>query len=291
MVARSRRPPGPRRRVPRRAAPARDSSDGCSAPDERRRAAGEVLDLSGVARDHAIDVLARGAGAAGRDRAAPHLVRGRRPVARRNAPAVRSSRRADARARGGRRPPAPSRSSCSRRRRASARPHELSAGRGDVRGHAGEAARRRSSPPALRDVLEQFAGRFAGLYVIRPEHNPVGPFDFAGVYDERSDRRYTRRRARRPRLRRRLPPVHRPDRRRERRADAVGRPAQTHWQSPLTAISKPRQSLMIRVVHRMPKLAESRYSRYRPCGAIASHPKLPTRLVQRSHSLSPTSSR
>jgi hypothetical protein len=43
----------------------------------------------------------------------------------------------------------------------------------------------------LRDVLEQFAGRFAGLYVIRPEHNPVGPFDFSGVYDERSDRRYT----------------------------------------------------------------------------------------------------
>jgi len=35
------------------------------------------------------------------------------------------------------------------------------------------------------------ASRFAGLYLIRPEHNPVGPFDFAGVYDERSDRRYT----------------------------------------------------------------------------------------------------
>ena len=34
------------------------------------------------------------------------------------------------------------------------------------------------------------AKRFAGLYVIRPAHNPVGPLDFGGVYDERSDRRY-----------------------------------------------------------------------------------------------------
>ncbi len=37
----------------------------------------------------------------------------------------------------------------------------------------------------------QFNARFAGLYVIRPEHNPVGPLDFAGVHDERSDRRYS----------------------------------------------------------------------------------------------------
>jgi hypothetical protein len=43
----------------------------------------------------------------------------------------------------------------------------------------------------LRDVLEHSAGRFAGLFVIRPAHNPVGPLDFGGVYDERSDRRYT----------------------------------------------------------------------------------------------------
>jgi Patatin-like phospholipase len=71
-----------------------------------------------------------------------------------------------------------------------ARPHELSAGRGDVRGHAGEQLAAFETA-GLRDVLEQFAGRFAGLYLIRPDHNPVGPFDFAGVYDERSDRRYT----------------------------------------------------------------------------------------------------
>ena len=35
---------------------------------------------------------------------------------------------------------------------------------------------------------EQFDGRFAGFFVIRPGHNPVGPLDFGGVYDERSDR-------------------------------------------------------------------------------------------------------
>ena len=40
-------------------------------------------------------------------------------------------------------------------------------------------------------MLEQFTGRFAGLYIIRPEHNPLAPFDFDGVYDERSDRHYT----------------------------------------------------------------------------------------------------
>jgi len=71
-----------------------------------------------------------------------------------------------------------------------ARPHELTAGRGDVRGYTGEQLAAFETA-GLRDVLEQFAGRFAGLYLIRPEHNPVGPFDFAGVYDERSDRRYT----------------------------------------------------------------------------------------------------
>jgi hypothetical protein len=27
--------------------------------------------------------------------------------------------------------------------------------------------------------------------VIRPDHNPLGPFDFAGTYDQASDRRRT----------------------------------------------------------------------------------------------------
>jgi hypothetical protein len=66
----------------------------------------------------------------------------------------------------------------------------LSAGRSDVRGRAGEqlAAFEAAS---LRDALDQFAGRFASLFLIRPGHYPLTPFDFAGVYDERSDRLHT----------------------------------------------------------------------------------------------------
>lgn len=70
----------------------------------------------------------------------------------------------------------------------SARAHELSAERVDPRGSAGEQLGAFEAA-GLRDVLEQFAGRFAGLYLIRPEHNPIGPLDFVGVHDERSDRR------------------------------------------------------------------------------------------------------
>ncbi|HZB25607.1 MAG TPA: patatin-like phospholipase family protein [Vicinamibacterales bacterium] len=71
-----------------------------------------------------------------------------------------------------------------------ARAHELSAGRGDLRGRAGEQLAG-SETAALRDVLEHFGGKFAGLFVVRPAHNPLGPLDFGGVYDERSDRRHT----------------------------------------------------------------------------------------------------
>src|SRR5262249_52569434 len=72
-----------------------------------------------------------------------------------------------------------------------ARPHELSSGRGDLRGRAAEQL---SSLEAadLRDALAQAAGRFAGVYVIRPAHNPLGPLDFGGGYDERSDPPYSR---------------------------------------------------------------------------------------------------
>jgi hypothetical protein len=71
-----------------------------------------------------------------------------------------------------------------------ARPHELGAGRADVRGRAGEQLAAFEAA-GLRDVLEHFAGRFAGLFVVRPAHNPLGPLDFGGVYDARSDRKYT----------------------------------------------------------------------------------------------------
>jgi hypothetical protein len=70
------------------------------------------------------------------------------------------------------------------------RPHELSGGRGDLRGRAAEQL---SSFEAanLRDAIERTPGRFSGLFVIRPAHNPLGPLDLDGVYDERSDRPYS----------------------------------------------------------------------------------------------------
>jgi hypothetical protein len=71
-----------------------------------------------------------------------------------------------------------------------ARAHELSSGRADLRGRAGEHLTAFEAA-GLRDVLELFGGRFAGLFVVRPVHNPLGPLDFAGVYDERSDRMHS----------------------------------------------------------------------------------------------------
>jgi hypothetical protein len=70
------------------------------------------------------------------------------------------------------------------------RPHELSAGRADLRGRAAEQLFAFEAAD-LRDALERVTGRFAGLFVVRPAHNPLGLLDFDGAYDERSDRRYT----------------------------------------------------------------------------------------------------
>jgi hypothetical protein len=41
---------------------------------------------------------------------------------------------------------------------------------------------------AIRDAVATHAPLFDGVFVIQPAHNPVGPFDFDGAYDERSDR-------------------------------------------------------------------------------------------------------
>ncbi|HEY2432367.1 MAG TPA: patatin-like phospholipase family protein [Vicinamibacterales bacterium] len=68
----------------------------------------------------------------------------------------------------------------------SARAHDLSTARIDPRGRAAEQLAAFEAAD-LRDALEP-AGVFANVYAIRPGHNPVGPLDFAGVYDERSDR-------------------------------------------------------------------------------------------------------
>lgn len=71
-----------------------------------------------------------------------------------------------------------------------AKPHELSGGRSDVRGRAGEHLAAFEAA-ALRDALAHGRERFAGTFVIRPGHLPLTPLDFGGIYDERSDRTQT----------------------------------------------------------------------------------------------------
>lgn len=67
-------------------------------------------------------------------------------------------------------------------------PHALSARGADIRARVGEylAATDASS---LHDGVAAWGSRFEALFVIRPSHGALGPFDFAGAYDERSDRR------------------------------------------------------------------------------------------------------
>ena len=66
-------------------------------------------------------------------------------------------------------------------------PHEIESTRRDARGRAGDHLAA-TETAALRDALMAWRGRFQAVFHIRPTHNPVGPFDFAGCYDERSDR-------------------------------------------------------------------------------------------------------
>ncbi len=72
---------------------------------------------------------------------------------------------------------------------ASSGPHRLPASRLDVRFRLGEFLVGAESA-ALRDAFEMARLRFDGVYLIRPAHNPVGPFDFAGTYDQTSDRHH-----------------------------------------------------------------------------------------------------
>jgi hypothetical protein len=70
---------------------------------------------------------------------------------------------------------------------AAALPHGMRSRPLDLRGRMGELVRSIETA-ALRDACAVAAGRFSGVFVIRPDHNPIGPFDFAPSYDESSDR-------------------------------------------------------------------------------------------------------
>lgn len=66
-----------------------------------------------------------------------------------------------------------------------AAPHALTAPRVDGRGRLGEYIRS-SEAAILRDATTTTGG--VRIYTIRPVHNPIGPFDFAGGFDDRSHR-------------------------------------------------------------------------------------------------------
>ncbi len=66
-------------------------------------------------------------------------------------------------------------------------PHALGPQPADLRGRAGE-WQRSVETAVLDDAVALSTSRFSGVFVIRPSHNPIGPFQFAGTYDEMSDR-------------------------------------------------------------------------------------------------------
>jgi hypothetical protein len=66
-------------------------------------------------------------------------------------------------------------------------PHELRPPRLDGLGRVGEQIAS-AEAAALTDAMRHLHHRFQGVYLIRPSHNPIRPFDLSGAYDERSDR-------------------------------------------------------------------------------------------------------
>jgi hypothetical protein len=67
-------------------------------------------------------------------------------------------------------------------------PHALRPRAGRLRARIGEQIRAVETA-ALDDAYVAATQQFASVFVIRPHHNPIGPFDFGGVYDDASDRR------------------------------------------------------------------------------------------------------
>lgn len=69
-------------------------------------------------------------------------------------------------------------------------PHALASRPLDPRRRLGEVLGS-GDAAAIRDAQRAWGRHFDGFFVIRPSHNAVGPFDFAGAADERSDRGVT----------------------------------------------------------------------------------------------------
>jgi hypothetical protein len=67
-------------------------------------------------------------------------------------------------------------------------PHALSRLRLDSRGRLGEYLQS-AEAANIRDVVRRREDSGPRIFTIQPSHNPVGPFDFDGGFDDRSDRR------------------------------------------------------------------------------------------------------
>jgi hypothetical protein len=67
-------------------------------------------------------------------------------------------------------------------------PHTLAPPRLDGRGRLGDYLQS-SEAAAVRDCTRAAAERGVHLFTIQPGHNPIGPFDFMGGFDDGSDRR------------------------------------------------------------------------------------------------------
>jgi predicted acylesterase/phospholipase RssA len=66
-------------------------------------------------------------------------------------------------------------------------PHRLSKPSGSLRSRVAEQLAA-AETTVIRDAVTAHKKRFKGLFLIQPIHNPIGPLDFEGTYDERSDR-------------------------------------------------------------------------------------------------------
>jgi hypothetical protein len=69
-------------------------------------------------------------------------------------------------------------------------PHQLRAVTADLAAQSGEVLRGLETA-ALAEAERVARARFTSCFVIRPDYNPIGPFDFRGADDEASERRMT----------------------------------------------------------------------------------------------------
>ena len=66
-------------------------------------------------------------------------------------------------------------------------PHRLTKPTGSLRSRVADHLAS-TQTAVVRDVVSVYRKRFKGLFLIQPVHNPIGPLDVEGAYDERSDR-------------------------------------------------------------------------------------------------------